>query len=484
MSRGSPEVVHSIGIDIGTTTTQIVVSDLTLRVPSYDGAAKVEIVDRELVYRSQIHETPYDRGTRIRTAAVIELIDDTIEQAGFQPNEIDTGAVIATGEAARTKNAEPLLDRLAARSGQFVVAAAGASLEAILAGRGAGAGARSERQKSTVVSVDIGGGTTNIAVFEGGTVRQTRCIDIGGRDVRFDADGAITSVADSVGSYVESSGPSLVVGEKRPTAAYRSLANWMAARVFDSVDGPPFDEETEALAIGTLPTTGVDVDEVIFTGGVGRLVGIDAERGANVSDPFEFDDFGVFLSTAIRNHDRFQTLPIHRSGTDIRATVLGVGTQSMSFSGRTIAPDNDLLPTRNLPVVSVSGLDAGDTASDIEQRTAAAIRGARDDRGRFDEFSLYAPSIGELTYERVGLVAEGMAAAYDGLFDERVPFILLTKQNCAKVFGQTFETVAGSRPAMVLDEIEITGERYIDLGTPIAEGTAVPATVKTLIFDE
>lgn len=482
MGSDSTEMMRSIGVDIGTTSTQVVLSDLTLSAPRYDGAAKVEILDRRVRYRSPIHETPYARRDRIHTAAVVELIDREVRRAGFTPDDVDTGAVIATGEAARTENAERLIERLADHVGEFVVTTAGASLEAVLAGYGSGAGTRSEREHSTVATVDIGGGTTNIAVFVGGEVRQTRCIDVGGRDVEFDEDGSVVSVAESLRPYLESRETPIAVGAALSSMTFRPLARWMADRVFDSLDGPPFDEATRDLAIVDLPSTSLDIDEVVFTGGVGRLVSADTVE--DDMSPFEYDDLGVLLAAAIREHGAFASIPVHRSGTDIRATVIGVGTRTTTFSGRTVAPDESLLPTRNLPIVWADGLDDADSADVIERRTIEAIRTATDRDEVDEEFALYAPTVGPLTYDRIKRVATGIVEAYGELFEETVPLVLLTKQNCAKILGQTLAPVVGSRSVMVLDEIEIGDERYVDLGTQVANGTAVPATVKTLVFDE
>ncbi|MBV0903731.1 ethanolamine ammonia-lyase reactivating factor EutA [Haloarcula salina] len=479
MERDAAETLCSVGIDVGTTTTQVVVSDLTLQTPAVDGAASVEVLDRTVHYRSPIRETPYADASTIDTDEVLAFVDRELRKAGRSPADIDTGAVIATGAAAKTRNAEPLVDRLAERSGEFVVATAGAAYEAVLAGRGAGAVTRSQSEGTTVATVDIGGGTTNVAVFVDGTARQTRCIDVGGRDVQFDRTGTVASVADSVRDHYAAAG-ALSDGAADSPATHRRLASWQADRILDCVEGPPFDPTTEALAIGPLPSWAPEIDEVRFTGGVGRLV---ADGESVDRDPYAFDDLGVRLAAALRDHPRFDTLPVRESATDIRATVVGVGTHTTTFSGRTIAVDASVLPVRDLPVVAVGGLDAAESAAAIQQRTAQAIETARDGDAA-DEFALCFPSIGPLTYDRVSVVAEGIAAAYAAAVGEDCPLVALTGQNCAKVLGQTLAAADGSRPTIVVDELELDGAQYVDLGAPVANGTAVPATLKTLVFDE
>lgn len=479
MNEDSPDHINSIGIDIGTTTTQVVVSELTLSTPTYDGAAKVEILDREVRYRSDIHETPYTRGECIHTAEVLALIDEEIRASGLSPEAIETGAVIATGEAARTENAARLLDELAEHAGEFVIATAGAAHEAILAGYGSGAGARSEREHSTVMTVDIGGGTTNIALFVDGTVEGTRCIDIGGRDIRFDSARRVAAIAPSLQPYLDMADTPVRVGATLETDAAREAARWMADRIFDTIEGPPFEEATTEVAILDLPDVAPELDEVVFTGGVGRLV---AEGSPD--DPLAFDDFGPSLADAIRRHDRFESLPVRLGETAIRATVVGVGTQTTSFTGRTIAPNPELLPARNLPIVPVERFDGSESLATLTRRIERSMETARDRRGSLEAFALYLPALGGLNYDRIGLVAEAIAGAYESQFGGSTPAIVLTGENCAKVLAQRLAPLAGSRPTMVLDEVELGDERYVDFGQPLSSGGGVPVTLKTLVFDE
>ncbi|QCS42727.1 ethanolamine ammonia-lyase reactivating factor EutA [Natrinema versiforme] len=481
MPGADPETLSSIGIDIGTTTTQVIVSDLVLSAPTYNGAATVDVVERRVRYRSPIRQTPFAGDQEIDTDAVGERIDADVRKAGLTPDEIDTGAVIATGEAARKANAEALITRLAERTGEFVVATAGASLEAVLAGYGSGAGDRSGTDGSTIATVDIGGGTTNIAVFEDGKPLQTRCLDVGGRLVRFDDDGLVRAVAEPIRRCRPPDRSAIDIGSTRSDADWNALARRLADRVFDAIEGPPFDETTRALAVTDLPETAVDIDEVVFTGGVGRLV---SDPAVDTRDPLEYGDLGVRLAAAIRTHERFDALPVRQSAEDIRATVIGAGTRTTTFTGRTIAPAAALLPARNLPVLALEGLEAADSVDAVRARTAAVLRTARNRRDITGLFALHVSSVGPLAYDRLRLVARGIAAACDARLDGSQPLVLLTEQNCAKVLGQLLESMIDAESVMVLDELAVTEDEYVDLGTPVAENAAVPVTIKTLVFDE
>ncbi|MFU8869955.1 ethanolamine ammonia-lyase reactivating factor EutA, partial [Natronococcus sp.] len=138
--NADPESLTSVGIDVGTTTTHTVVSRLRVETPP-GGAASPEITGREIVFRGPVRETPLlDRET-IDVEGVAAFVERDLEAAGLEPADVDTGAVIVTGETARRENAEPLVHRIAADAGRFVAATAGAELEAVLAGRGSGAAA-------------------------------------------------------------------------------------------------------------------------------------------------------------------------------------------------------------------------------------------------------------------------------------------------------------------------------------------------------
>jgi len=166
----------SVGIDIGTTTTQIVISKLLVaetatlsRMPQarYGPARKprAQVAKKDVLYQSDVHFTPIDHDGLVDVDELKKILWADYKEAGFTPDQIDTGAVIITGEAAKSRNAERVLNIVAPLAGDFVSTVAGPSLEAHLAGRGSGAAAWTSEHFSWGTNVDIGGGTTNIAVF-------------------------------------------------------------------------------------------------------------------------------------------------------------------------------------------------------------------------------------------------------------------------------------------------------------------------------
>ena len=158
--------ILSVGIDIGTSTSQLVFSRLELR--NRAAACQIprfEITDRRIVWQSPVAFTPLTDVDTLDEAALDALIRGWYAEAGVRPEDVETGAVIVTGESLKTVNARRTVMRLADSLGDFVVASAGPHLESVIAGRGAGAAALSEARRGTVLNIDIGGGTSNYAVY-------------------------------------------------------------------------------------------------------------------------------------------------------------------------------------------------------------------------------------------------------------------------------------------------------------------------------
>jgi ethanolamine utilization protein EutA len=467
------ETLTSVGIDVGTTTTQVVVSDLEIRTTGAGGAARPEIVERTVRHRGAIHETPLSSPREVDAEAVAALVEEELEAAGLRSEEIDTGAVIVTGEAARKRNAEALVRRLAGESGRFVAASAGAALEAILAGRGSGAAALAEERGERVANADVGGATTNVAVFEGGTVRETRCLDVGGRLVSLEA-GVVTDRTEPARRICEAIGLGIEPGDEPTADALQTLCGAMADRIVDCLRGPPYDALTRELAIGSLPDEPVEYDTVVVTGGVGRL--LEAEV-----DPEEYGDLGPLLAAALS--ERIADLPVRRLAEDVRATVVGAGSHATTLSGRTVRFDADQLPLRDLPVVSAGDCSALEGGA-LCERLESAVRTATE-RHPEAAYALAIDDVGSLSYDRLSAFADALAsaiAALDAAGDgDCAPAVLVTRQNCAKALGGAFARRLDGAP-IAIDEVVVADGDYLDVGEPVGGG-ALTVVVKTLAFD-
>ena len=94
--------------------------------------------------------------------------------ADLEPGDIDSGAVILTGEAIKRHNARAIADLFSEEAGRFVCASAGHHMECQMAAHGSGAVALSRGHGATLLNVDIGGGTTKFALIEKGTSSRPR----------------------------------------------------------------------------------------------------------------------------------------------------------------------------------------------------------------------------------------------------------------------------------------------------------------------
>ena len=186
----------SMGLDVGTTSTQMVFS--RLRIENKAGSFAVPeltIESREILYESPVQFTPLLSGELVDADALRSMVDAQYAAAGIAKEDVDTGAIIITGETSRKENARAVLESLAGYAGEFVVATAGPDLESVLAAKGAGAVAYSERTGKRVLHMDIGGGTSNLALIEDGKIVATSCLNVGGRLLKIAPDGKLTYVS-------------------------------------------------------------------------------------------------------------------------------------------------------------------------------------------------------------------------------------------------------------------------------------------------
>ncbi|SEP28760.1 ethanolamine utilization protein EutA [Halogranum amylolyticum] len=469
----------SVGIDIGTTTTQLIISELTLSTTGL-GAVTVEIEDTDIVYRGTIYETPLLDHQTLDVDAIADLVTTEFETAGYTPENIDSGAVIVTGESSYKTNAEELVTRIAADAGEFVVATAGPELESVLAGTGSGAATWARQREATILNVDIGGGTTNMCLFAGDSVVETRCLDVGGRLLRFDPSGALTHISLPAAQLLEEAGLSLEIGSRPADEELRELAALMADAVFETIDGTGCSSITKALTIGESEYASRSIDGICFSGGVGQLIVSDTDN-----DLFAYHDFGNFLAAAIR--DRLDSSPVaYRSPNEtIRATVIGAGTQTTSFSGTTVSLDEDALPLRNLPVVeaSLTATDCTSLAAEVCRCLEHAL--ALHETQQLAGLVLALPDVGSLSYDRMQTLAQALTQGYAdaGYTRRQLPVVIVLRQNCAKALAQCLRASSTElSPLVVIDEIAVSDGDYLDVGEPMLSSQAVPVVVKSLIF--
>ena len=466
----------SVGIDIGTSTTQLVFSRIHIEnTASLMSIPRVQIVDKTIVYRSAIHFTPLKSATEIDGDAVRKIVAAEYEKAGVRPEDVETGAVIITGETARKENAARVQKRLSAFAGDFVVATAGPALEGIIAGKGAGACAVSKKKGAVVANLDIGGGTTNIAVFSNGEVIDTCCLDIGGRLVKVEK-GKIVYISDKIRRLCAVENIPLEVGDVADPGILMRLSTRLAELLEEVVGIRAKTPELDLMATDRDLEGKTPITHVSISGGVADC--IHAEPG----EMFRFGDMGLILGRAIGESALCRKRILVAATETIRATVVGAGSHTMDVSGSTISVSDTVLPIQNLPVLKLSRED--------EARPFAvwdAVIRQKLDWFRMEAGELAVPALAflgrtDLGFAEIEALADAILSGMEDGLGSETPLIVVVERDLAKVLGNTLMTKRPHRDIVCIDTVCVENGDYIDIGKPVAAGRVVPVVVKTLLF--
>src|SRR4051794_7866396 len=262
----------SVGIDIGSSGTQVIFSRINLRRYGEDLTSRYYVVSRETLYQSPVALTPYQSEERIDDAALGRIIDDAYAGAGLDPDRIDTGAVILTGEALRRENAQGIAKILSEQGGEFVCATAGHHMESMLAAYGSGASRTSVNENKRILNIDIGGGTTKLALVEKGHVVATAAFHVGGRlqvvDDKGGGRGEIVRL-DPAGKYhARQAGFDWHKGDVINVADLDKLADTMAGELVAALTQRPMPPAVEHLYLTDAIMDFGQIDGMLFSGGV------------------------------------------------------------------------------------------------------------------------------------------------------------------------------------------------------------------------
>lgn len=466
------EQILSVGIDIGTSTTQLVISRLTLlnRANPFS-VPRVEIGEREVIYRSEISFTPLLDERTIDAAGVRDIVEREYRRSGFDKSEVQTGAVIITGETARKENARQVLESLAGFAGDFVVATAGPDLESILAARGAHADEYSREKKTRVLHFDIGGGTSNLALYENGELTATGCFDVGGRLIKVDGQGRITYVTDKLKAKF----PHLREGAAITAADLRPVIDALV-KALEQAAGLSVGEEMEYFR--TADTRWMPCDKVdccSFSGGVADCI-FDPP-----GDDFPYGDIGVLLGRAIASSS-FRTREMRRGSETIRATVVGAGAHATEISGSTVYYRGVTFPLKNIPILKLTAREEEGDEDTLAQAIESKLRWFAEEGGG-QRTALGLRGWSSPPYVRIMTLARGVARGLAGPVKRGDFPILVMERDMAKTLGQALAGLVDG-PILSLDGISVENGDYIDIGAPVAGGSVLPVVIKTLVFSK
>ncbi len=462
--------MYSIGVDIGTSTTEIIISNIKISTrlgPSLLPMTKID--ETEVIYRSPVIFTPLILRDAIDFEQIRERVKAAIKESGIEKENIETGAVIITGETARKDNARQVNIWLSEYLGDFVVATAGPRLEAVLAGRGAGISEESKRRSRRIINLDIGGGTLNAAVFDSGICTDSFAMDIGGRLIKLDDTGSVTYISDRILHIITSHKLAIRQGETADIKVLERFCSYLADCCLQALGLREMNEDTLPLYITdfSIPK---NLDFISISGGVGEYVG-SLNESKDQAEWFQYGDIGPLLgikiTEALATYKSRLIIPEEK----IRATVIGAGSHSLSVSGSTVGVEPSILPMRNIPIVKCPA-----AAGQWEN----VFRSTRPLMELYEDEVLAVSIKGEKSpgYEELKLLADQIARLYEGL---KSPVIVLLKEDFAKALSQMIRIhTPCSKPVICLDQIQFEAGDYIDIGSPV--GSAVPVVIKTLVY--
>ena len=437
----------SVGLDVGTTSTQMVVSKLEVsnRASAF-AVPELAIGRREILYQSPVYFTPLLEEKRMDASALRKILEEEYRAAGIRREDVDTGAIIVTGETSRKENAAAVMEAMADLAGDFVVAAAGPDLESVLAAKGAGAVDYSEKTGKTVLHMDIGGGTSNLALIRRGEIAATGCLNVGGRLVKI-KDGCITYVSPVLQGIWNGR-----VGERLSREDGEKLASLLASALEMAAGLREPDSLLERLttreARSALPLhePGEEIT-LSFSGGVADC--INRERNWQ-----EYGDIGPLLGQAIRKSRLCEGDYVLGSQT-IRATVIGAGCHSTQLSGSTVFCQNVTFPLKNIPVIT-----------QLHQREQYET-----------PCFLAMPGSQAVGYGALQALAAELAEKI------QPPVYLCLERDLAQALGQALALrLERNAEILCLDGVKVSQGCYLDVAAPV--GPAFPVVVKTLVLQK
>lgn len=442
----------SVGLDVGTTTTQLIVSELTVENKGNSfSVPEMVIGQRKLLYQSPVRFTPLLSGELVDGDAIAQWVAEQYAAAGIGKAQVDTGAVIITGETSRKENAKEVLQALSGFAGDFVVATAGPDLESVLSAKGAGAVDFSAKTGKTVLHMDIGGGTSNLSYIENGRITATGCLNVGGRLVKFHPDRTVSYLSPVLTGLWD-----LQIDQMPTQAQLQQVADLLVQALEMAAGLRPVTGLLEKLttkeAVGTWVCRQAEV--ISFSGGVADCI-----EGSQ--EPFVYGDIGPILGKCIKNSCLCQG-PYRLGSETIRATVIGAGCHSAQLSGSTVFCKDVALPVKNCPVAV---LDADGLAEKLPQELT-----------KFDRQPVIALRMSASpSYREVKELARVLATLPP-------PIIVALEADAAKALGQAISLLRPDAPCLCIDRVRLQEGDYLDIGKFV--GPALPVVVKTLILEK
>lgn len=466
----------AVGVDIGSATSQLMFSQLRLRREAQRLSSRFVVVDRRPLWRSPVRLTPYRDEGWIDAAEISAFVRESYSAAQMTAEDVDTGAIILTGEALKKQNARALAEAVAGDSGEFVCVSAGHDLEAVLSAHGSGSVELSRATGGTLLCVDIGGGTTKLSLIRAGEIVATGAFAVGGRMVFWDADRRVRWIGAGA-RFLGPIGSSLAVGDRLSEAEEEALAREAVARILAVPHGQPHQLDAALMLTSAPVDRMVNADAVTFSGGVAEYIYGRESQG--------FDDLGRAIGVQIRDAVDIGSLPIPvlTPGAGIRSTVVGAAQHSVQVSGSTVTvADPAALPLRNLPVLHPEARLSGEIGvGDAAARIREAMSGGNCADGA--PLALAFHFEGAPSYQRVRALSEAIGRALDGCGVAPDPLVIMLDRDLGRSLGAILAEETGVACSIIcLDNIELSPMDHVDIGRPLLPAGVFPVVIKSLLF--
>lgn len=438
----------TLSIDVGTATSKLAFSRIHLERVGQMHNTHYQVVLREVLFKPDVMPTPYRARAELDAERLARIVGQTYDQAGIDPNEIESGAVILSGSASQAENAPAIANALAGSTGRLICVTAGPNLKAVLAAHGSGAVSMSRLRHSTMLNIDVGAATTSLALVYDGEIAGTAGLAIGSRSA-----GDVAAACDALTEVVAMAAPG---GQDHHH--HHGLS----------------DAAEDLLLTGPLHAHR-PVDAITFSGGVAEYIYQREDRAFD-------DDNGLALAAAINDRVDALPAPVEPAREGICAAVIGASHLTEQVAGRSIDVSRpEMLPLRRLRVVRPrlprrEAVGAGEMAQ--------AIRRAHERLDLSPGQQAVALAIGwegEPSPSILRDMAEGIIEGLQGSATSGAPLVLVFDHDYGGgVYKALREDLGVANDLVCIGGLELSDFDVIDVAEAADLHEAVPVAVKVM----
>jgi ethanolamine utilization protein EutA len=469
----------TVGVDVGSSTSHLMFSKVHLQRLAEGLSSRFVVVNRQVLWRSPILLTPYRSDYTIDADELKEFFGNAYKEAALTPEDIDTGAVILTGEALKRNNARAIADLFAEESGKFVCASAGHNLEALMAANGSGAVGLSRQDHQTILNIDVGGGTVKLGLCHNGKLLATSAFAVGGRLIAFNDEGSMVRIEGPARQVAEDVGVKLTLGEVLSKEDRKKIVSRMVDVIVSFATRDPNDDLCKALLLtDTLPQT-PEIDGITFSGGVSEYI--------YRRDEEDRGDIGRSIAHDLRHAlaEKRITEKVYDPGHGIRATVVGASQFTVQVSGNTIfLSEKEKLPIRNVPVASLS-IDLGQnfTSEEVTASINDAMKRLDMVEGE-DRVAIAFRWGGDPLHARLFALAQGICNGLPKtVSDPNLPVVVMMDGDAGRTLGNILvKELDVTGEVISVDNVQLRDFDFVDIGEYMPDTQVVPLIIKSLLF--